>query len=387
VNTEAFQTIDAGDGASNIELRFGTSTQTLKFLTTGQFQFSRSLSVQGTLSGSNLRVDNDADIWGKLNASGATNLKSTLTVGGNTKVRGNLSGTSLQIDNNAAVYGQLSVTGAIKTRGNLTINSESDTNDAILTFGNNTANQTLKFNNTTQKFEFSTGLSVKGSLSGTTLNIDKNANIGGNLGVSGSTIFNRLQYTWPGSQSANTFLKTDGNGTLTWSTPSVGSSSGEILSLHPEYSGAVYFQSGSTAIGALSNSGSGIGDNYYRWTSTRSSLQDYWISVRLRLPKNFTHFETASGIQLRLRTLTTAATDNYVTFRVIDTAGALVATTNNAALVSNVANTWRTNTITGLTGGTYTPFGYITLLIKMAAKSTGVTDVGYINLNWSNTVP
>ncbi|MCA9370804.1 MAG: hypothetical protein KC680_02480, partial [Candidatus Peregrinibacteria bacterium] len=40
VNTEAFQSIDDGDGASDIELRFGTTGKELRWnVTTSQFEF------------------------------------------------------------------------------------------------------------------------------------------------------------------------------------------------------------------------------------------------------------------------------------------------------------------------------------------------------------
>lgn len=369
VNTESFQEIDAGDGTTAVELRFGASTKTLKFLTTNRFQFSHSISVNGTMSGAALRVDGNADVWGSVSA-----------------------------------------TGAIKTKSDLTINSDADTNDATFTFGNNTANQTFKFLNGSQKFELSKGLNVRGNLSGSSLRIDGNAAVWGNLSATGTiktsgtvkagtlsgtsltvddgTTINNVSYTWPGAQgAANTFLKNDGVGGLSWATTSVGPSSGNILSLHPEYQNAVYVQSGSTAVGTLKYSASGALDNYYRWSTTKGTLQDYWINVRVQVPKNFSHFETASGIQLRLRTATTNSADNQITVRVVDTAGASIAVGNNANLVSTIANEWRTNTITGVTGGTFTPLGYITLLIKVAATSTGFTDLGFINLNWSNITP
>lgn len=396
VNTEAFQTIDVGDGSSNIELRFGESSNRRLFydVTAGKFTFTQPVTIQGNLtatgslsvknaiSGATLRIDGGGDIWGTLGVSGATVLKSTLNVTGNTtatnvKARGSLSGTTLRIDGNADVWGSVSATGAIKTRADLTINSDADTNDATLTFGNNTANQTVKFSNARQRFQFSKDLSVTGTLSGSSLTIDNR-----------TTTFGTTSYTWPNAQgSAGTFLKNDGAGGLSWTATSVGPSSGSILSLHPEYQNAVYVQSGSTAVGTLKYSASGALDNYYRWSTTKGTLQDYWINVRVQVPKNFAHFETASGIQLRLRTSTTNSADNQITVRVVDTAGTTVAVGNNANLVSTIANQWRTNTITGVTGGTFTPLGYITLLIKVAATSTGFTDLGFINLNWSNTTP
>jgi hypothetical protein len=88
-----------------------------------------------------------------------------------------------------------------------------------------------------------------------------------------------------------------------------------------------------------------------------------------------------------LRTLTTSAANNYMTFRMRDTAGADVAVTNNASLVSTTASTWRKVAIGGMTGGTYTPLGFVTLYFKVAATSAGITDLGYIRLNWTTSTP
>ncbi|NOS68162.1 MAG: hypothetical protein HOO67_07455 [Candidatus Peribacteraceae bacterium] len=402
VNTESFQTIDSGDGATNIELRFGSSTQTLKFLTTNKFQFSRGLSVQGNLSGASLRIDGGADIWGTLGVSGATVLKSTATINGATKVRGNLSGASLRIDGGADIWGNLGVSGSTVLKGNVnirnsgtlnasgsiltnsdaTINSDRGAVDATFTFGNATTNQTIIYSHANQRFEFSKdlkvtgGVRVTGNLSGSTLNVD------------GNTILRGTTYQWPTSQGgANTFLKNDGAGALSWTSTSVGPSSGNILSLHPEYRSAVYTQSGSTAVGQLTSSGALGFDNLYRWTTTKGTLQDYWIGVRVQVPKNFTHFTGSGGIQLRLRTATANAAENYATLRVLDSNNANVAVTNNAQLVNSAANIWRTVNIGNVSAGTYTAGSYVTVLIKVAATSAGYTDLGFLNFNWSNSTP
>ncbi len=199
---------------------------------------------------------------------------------------------------------------------------------------------------------------------------------------------NGVNYNLQGTQgSSNTFLKNDGAGNLTWTTATIGNSSGNILALSPEYPNAAYTASGSATVGQLTYSGALGTDNLYRWTTTKATLQNYLIAVRLQVPKNFAHWETASGIQLRVRTGTTSAADNHVTYRVLDTAGATVATGNSSALTSHAAGTWRTNTISGLSSGTYTPLGFITLLIKVAATSTGYTDVGYTTIRWTTSTP
>lgn len=405
VNTEAFQEIDDGDGSSNIELRFGASTQTLKFLTTSKFQFSHSVSVLGNISGSTLNVDGNTGLYGNLTVSGTTLLKN------NVKVRGNLSGSTLRVDSNADIWGALSATGAIKSRANITINSDSDSNDAVLTFGSDTTNETLTWANTADRFEFSDDVTVTGNLratgniSGATLNVNGNGYFAGaitasgaiktdsylsgaTLTVDGNTTLRGTTYTWPNAQgSANTYLKNDGAGGLSWATTSVGNGSGDMLSLHPEYPGAVYYASGATAVGQLLNSGSGIGENYYRWTTSRSAIQDYWIQTRVQVPKNFVHFEALSGITLRLRTSTTSVNKNNLTFRLIDTGGTPVAVTSNTALTSTATGSWITKTIGNVGAGTYTPLGYITLLMKVAATSAGIVDVGNVDLRWTTATP
>lgn len=73
VNTESFQQIDVGDGTTSVDLQFGATTSTLKLLSAGTFQFNKSLSVVGGISGSYLTVDHQANI------SGALLVKSTIT--------------------------------------------------------------------------------------------------------------------------------------------------------------------------------------------------------------------------------------------------------------------------------------------------------------------
>jgi hypothetical protein len=378
VNTESFNQIESGDGTTPIELRFGSSDVTILYnASQNRFEFNR-------------------PVW----------LKNNLTASGSITAAGTLSGSALYIQNNAQVRGALSASGAFRTDAGIIINDDADTTDATLTFGNQTQNQTLKYLNTAQKFQLSKGLSVIGNLSGSTLNVDGAATINGaatvqgnvitkstlsgvNLRVEGTTTIKSVNYQFPNAQgAANTFLKNDGAGNLSWATTSVGNGSGNILSLHPEYAGAVYYGSGSTAVGQLGVDYDATNkENFYKWTSSRSTANDYWIAVRAKVPKNFASWSSGSGIQLRYRTLTTTASQNAVNVRLIDTAGSNVAITGATGLTSAVANTWTTAIISNFSGGTYTPGQYITFLIKVAANSSGETNLGYLNINWSNTVP
>ncbi len=381
VNTESFQSIDDGDGTTDIELRFG-GTLNEKLLwnrTKESFQFTDDLSVLGTLSGSALQIDGNANVTGNITGSGTMSIEgaayfgSTVNAVGDMTTQGRLSGATLRVSGDAEIDGALSVTGAMRTDDNLTINDDRTTGaDATLTFGNQTANQTLKFVHATQQFQFSKDVSVVGNLSGSTLTVDGAITWGGQV------------LNAPGTQSAGTFLKTDGAGNLTWEAVTVGNGSGGILSLHPEYPNAVYFSSGASFIGQLSASG-GTADmeNYYHWATTKAGLQDYWISVRVRLPDNFGSWDPVKPIELRYRTADGTADNNHVTLRMKDTENAAVALTGNEGL----ANASFTTANITLSGGTWAPKGYITVYIKLAALATKFAEAGFLNLNFETTTP
>ena len=319
-------------------------------------------------------------------------------------VIGTLSGAALRVSGAAEVHGPLAVTGAIRTDSNLTINDDQTAADAILTFGQPSTNETLTFSNSRGWYIFSDDVSVLGTMSGSALWVDGNSTMRGSLAASGSirtegnlsgatlTVDGALTlrgqtYNAPTSQTANGFLRTDGAGNLSWTT-SLGNGSGNLISLHPEYSGAVYFQSGSTYVGQLTLSGGTTAlDNSYVWTSTQGALQDYWISVRFRVPDNFSTWDAVAPIQLRYKTGVASNANNHVTVRLRDTAGALVTLTNGGAL----ANTsWTTAAITGpQSSGTWTPKGYGTVYVKLAANSTAGANAaaGFLNLNFETTNP
>ena len=210
-NTRSFpaQTliIDSGNKGGTLTLQFGSSLgkQLSYDSTNGRFNFNGnvriqgnltatgSLSVKGNMSGATLRIDGNSDIWGSLGASGAlkvggtSTLNGATTITGNTKVRGSLSGSTLNVDGNSSLNGILTASGTIATKGHLTLNSGNAAQDAILTFGNNTTSQTIKYLNSSQRFQFSKDLSVIGTLSGSILQADSQLRSSGSLIVNGAT--------------------------------------------------------------------------------------------------------------------------------------------------------------------------------------------------------
>jgi hypothetical protein len=161
-------------------------------------------------------------------------------------------------------------------------------------------------------------------------------------------------------------------------------SSGAQLSLSPEYAGAVYYGDGANNVGQMVLAYDSTNkENYYKWTSTVSTLQDYNISIRVKIPDEFTHWDGATPIQFRYRTNAASADDNQMDITMLDTAGSAVSLTGGV----NFANTsWTTATITGPeSAGTYTPGSYVTIIIAMQARTTntGEAHAGFLNLNWA----
>lgn len=372
------------------------------------------LDVVGTLSGAALRVSGAAEIHGPLAVTGAIRTDSDLTINDDQTAADAIltfgqpsTNETLTFSNSNGRFefsDDVHATGNISADGNFTINADQTAANAVLTFGSDGTNETITFANTADRFEVSDDFSVLGALSGSSLWVDGNATVRGSLAASGAirtegnlsgstlTVDGALTlrgqtYNAPTSQTANGFLKTDGNGNLSWTT-SLGSSSGNLLSLHPEYPGAVYFQSGSTYVGQLTLSGGTTGlENSYEWTSTQATTQDYWISVRFRIPDNFSSWDVVAPIQFRYKTGVASSANNHLTVRLRDTAGSFVTLTGGSTL----ANTsWTTATITGpQSSGTWTPKGYATVYVKLAANSTAGANAaaGFLNLNFETTAP
>src|SRR3989339_1242744 len=142
------------------------------------------LEVLGAISGSSLSIRDSITGSGVLVIQGATTLKSTLAV-----------------------------TGNITTRADFTLNSDQGADDAILTFGSDTTNETLKFLNNEDRFEFSDDVRITGGTYAS-----------GALIVDGAAIFkstvklNGVTYTFPTSDgsASGRFFATNAAGQLSW---------------------------------------------------------------------------------------------------------------------------------------------------------------------------
>jgi hypothetical protein len=82
----------------------------------------------------------------------------------------------------------------------------------------------------------------------------------------------------------------------------------KTITLSPEYAGAVLTASGSASVnGSMTSDASPSAalsnfTNYYEWTSSQTSFQDYTVSVRFKVPKDFSAWATSNAVQISYNT-------------------------------------------------------------------------------------
>jgi cytoskeletal protein CcmA (bactofilin family) len=398
VNTESFQIIDDGDGTSNIYLQFGDTAaeQILWQVAQSRFAFTDDVHIEGnvtvtgdiTASGS-LKI-NDDDTGNAILSFGNSVTTETLTFDA-TNSRFDFSDDIL-VQGTAAVTGNITGSGNLKIESTIaqdgdtfTINQDQSAGNAAVTFGNQSGNQTITYNDTNDRFDVSDDVNVTGTVEAST-NVIAQGNLSGDtLTVSSDAVnINGIQYYFDNAQGgAGQVLTNDGAGNLTWQNSALGNGSGLYLSLHPEYPNAVYSPDGSANVGQMTLERSGS-DNVFAWRTSRSADQDYDIITRIQVPQNFDSWAT-NGIVLRYRTGLAATANNTVTLTVLDTAGS-TDFTSVASASTSFANLTATSADLN---GTYTAGGYVTIQIKLLADSTAsaVAMASNLNIQWATTTP
>jgi hypothetical protein len=118
--------------------------------------------------------------------------------------------------------------------------------------------------------------------------------------------------------------------------------------------------------------------NYYRWTSTKTSLHDNDLVIRFQIPEGFISFQ-ATPIQFIYKTDTASTADNRLDVSVEDSAGAAVTLTGASALA---ATSYTTASITFSGSPTFTAGQSITIHVKLSAKSTGGANAAKLKINY-----
>ncbi len=136
--------------------------------------------------------------------------------------------------------------------------------------------------------------------------------------------------------------------------------------LHPEYPDSSYSADGTNNVGQLSVSSDPLTlKSGYLWTSTRSTLQDYDVVLRMTLPTQFTHWK-ASPLSFLYKSSSADPSVTKMDIAVYDTAGNPVTLTGTA---TNLANTsWTTQTIDFAGSPVWTPGGVVVVRFNLSAK-------------------
>ena len=383
-NVQTF-TINATYASGDVTLRFGNSLlpETIKFSQThAQFEFSDDINVQGNLTMS-----------GSLNAS-----------------------------------------GAIIAEGNITINDDNSAADAVLTFGNNLARQTLKYSATNQRFEFSKDVYIAGDLTltgavngvemsvisvtplqvtaSTGLSIDVASgsyrlgntivNFGGSSGVAVSASATNYVFFGSGGLTVRTMTFPSDESFIPLAVVTTSSSAVTNVTdrrvlqsdtreadvtdmLTAEFDKATYQADASSNVGMLSMSQDNITKrNYYLWSSTMSSLQDYDIFVRYQLPQTFVRWKqdgSTNSLAVQYRSTSATSADNALDIAVYDTNGSPVSLSGST---TNLASTsWSTTEIEFLGNPTWTAGQEMLFKFHMSAKNSKQIHLGSVQMEYT----
>ena len=181
-----------------------------------------------------------------------------------------------------------------------------------------------------------------------------------------------------------------------------GSAPDDIISMTPEYTGAVLngtgvgtmtadFCANSAALTVGTLCSSNEARNFYKWTSPQATAQSYSIYVTYRLPSTFKSFKNGTMSLNGLTDSTTNAGVKYALFRKSQGGGVAQCSADTAALGS--ANTWTqiapTTDITSSTCGVGQPNAFVagdTLIIRITvnAQSNASAYVENLTFQYSN---
>lgn len=175
-----------------------------------------------------------------------------------------------------------------------------------------------------------------------------------------------------------------------------GSAPDEIVTLTPEYTGAVLNGSGIGTLTAdfcsndtdlqvnVSFCADGLSRNYYRWTSPQATQQTYSIYVSYKLPSTFKAFSSSDTITLTA--LTDSTSNGVVDYQIFRSSGSDVTSCGSQTdVTSSSANTWHTVPFSGdETACGFQAGEYIIFKINVRAQSNANVYVENLDFTYLN---
>lgn len=171
--------------------------------------------------------------------------------------------------------------------------------------------------------------------------------------------------------SANQCLQNSATaGLLTWGACGGSGGSTTIITLEPEYAGAVFSASGANNQGYMQSDhtavSSGYTDNYYDWTTDQTTAQTYDIVVGYQVPSNFTSVVTA----LKVWAQVDSTTNNSIQ---VDVHQGSTDCTGSFQTITPAGTTWSQQSFPSLSGCTLTANSMLTFDFRLSATDVSAT--------------
>ncbi len=433
-------TINASNTAGDTTLTFGHSLlpATIIYSNSAQrFEFSADVKIQGNLTVTGLINCDSIDT----NGSGALVCGTDSGAGGGlsraeadpryVKKQGDAMTGTLTIKNGAG----LTASGSIATEQGITINKDNAASDAVLTFGNSLGAKTMQYSNANQQFEFNDDVAISGNLtvtgrmngakidahSVTPLQVSSGAGLSVSV-ASGSYRLGNSIVQFAGSSAVSVFANATnyiffGSGGLTVRTSGFASQQSHIpvavvltnssgiqsisdrrvlqsdtrehdvvTVLTPEFDKATYQGDGSDNVGRLTMAQDNTTKrNYYLWSSTRTTLQDYDIFVKVLVPQDFVRWKSngmTNPVLIHYRSTTANASDNALDVTVYDTNGTPVTLSGTSTGLASTS--WTASTLSFMGTPTWTPGQEFLMKFHLSSKNASEIHVGSLELNYTS---
>lgn len=343
IKTESGIVLNAANTAQDGVLVFGNAIgqETLKFLNTEhRFEFSDDVAVTGKLSAS-----------GGLSVDGQTYLNNSATVTGDLTVSGLINGIDLASLSASADNTHLKVSsGAGLT---VSIAAGDYRLGGVTTRFTGTSSILLADDMTNYVYLTSTGLTVTQATFPTDRAVIQLASVvtagGGVSSVTDRRVFN-----------VNDSQRTDEH------------------VYEPTFEGAAYDGDGTGNVGQLSVSHSGsLMKNYYQWTTTRSTLQDYDVVLKVPVSPDFVRW-SASPITVTYRSSSADVTDNALDIFVYDTAGNAVTLVGSSTGLKSTS--WTSTQLSFSGSPLWTAGGEMLIKLRLSAKNMAQMQLGFIKV-------
>lgn len=149
---------------------------------------------------------------------------------------------------------------------------------------------------------------------------------------------------------------------------------------HAQYANASYQADATNNVGQMHVSHDNSNKrNFYQWTSSQDSLQDYDILVPITLPDDFVRWGSGA-LQVRYRSTSASTDDNQLDISVFDTNGTPVSLSGSSQDLANTS--WATTTLNFSGSPTWTAGQDILIKFTMFSKDNEQMQLGKLRLEF-----